>query len=199
MNGAGILAYANLRHGSFDWDIVRRVIDELALPYDPLPAEREASMLAEFMRQIPDPVMTLEEMRETGRIGLITIDDYSYRRSTESWRRVDLPEGDTWLEALRLPDGPWLIAPQVRADFAGAYFLGPVAQGPELTRLVTINTGIRAEGEPEPASNVQEKCGRAVDNQLNWICVPGTCTGHCKPDGWKAGAGPAEITGCSCL
>jgi hypothetical protein len=199
MNGAGVLAYTNLIYGSYDWYSVRRVIDELALPYDPLPAEREASALADFLRQIPAPVMALPEMRETGRIGLITVDDYSYRRSTESLRRVDGPEGDTWLEALPIPDGRWLIAPQIQAEVAGIYFIAPVAQGPKSTQLVTFDTGIRAVGDPQPPSNVPEKCRRRVDDDLSWICVPGTCAGQCEPDGWKAGAGPAEITGCNCL
>jgi hypothetical protein len=202
MNAAGILTYANLRTGRVDQDSVRQVIDELELPYNPLPTEREASVLADFTRQIP--VMTLPEMLETGRTGLITIDDDSYRRSTESFRRLGLPDGgvwpevDTWLEALKAPDGPWLIAPQVRTEAAGIYFIVPVAQGPGLTRLVTFDTGIRAEGGPERMSNVPEKCGRGVDSGLNWICLPGTCTGRCEP-GWKAGSGPAEISACPCL
>ena len=201
MNAAGILAYTNLRYGRVDWDFVHQVIDELKLPYDPLPIE--ASALVGFTRQIPDPVMTLPEMLETGRIGLITMDDDSYRRSTESFRRLSLPDGgvwpevDTWLEALKVPDGPWLIAPQVRTEVAGVYFIAPVAQGPGLTRLVILDTGIRAEGGPGHASNVPEKCGRGVDSGLNWICLPGTCTGHCEP-AWKAGSGPAEISACPC-
>jgi hypothetical protein len=39
VNGAGVLTYANLRYGSAGWDVVRRVIEELALPYDPLPTD----------------------------------------------------------------------------------------------------------------------------------------------------------------
>jgi hypothetical protein len=209
MNAAGILAYANLRNGRVDSDSVRQVIDELELPYVPLPTEREASVLAD--RTPPIPVMTLPEMLETGRVGLITMDDYSYRRSTESFRRLDVPDGgvwpevdtwlpevDTWLEALKVPDGPWLIAPQVRTEVAGIYFIVPEAQGPGLTRLVTFDTGIRAEGGPERMSNVPEQCGRGVDSELNWICLPGPCAGRCEP-GWKAGSGAAEISACPCL
>jgi len=203
MNGAGVLAYANLRYGSYDWVFVRQAIQELALPYNPLPAEGDASVLADYLRQIPDPVMAFTEMQNSGRAGLITVDDYAYRHSTESLQRVDLPAGtpedDTWLEALSVPDGRWLIAPQVQAEGAGIYFIRPVAQGPELTRLVTLDTGTRADGQPVSASDVLAKCERGVDNQWNWICLQGTCTGTCEPAGWKAGAGPAEISGCRCL
>jgi hypothetical protein len=205
MNGAGVLAYANLRYGSYDWIFVRQAIEALALPYDPLPAEPDANVLAGYMRQIPDPVMTFQQMRDSGREGLITVDDYGYRQSTQFLSRVELPEGrttpedDTWLEALQVPDGRWLLAPQVQAEAAGIYFIRPVAQGPQLTRLVTLDTGTRADGTPVPASDVLARCERGVDDQLKWTCLQGTCTGHCEPTGWKAGAGPAEISGCRCL
>lgn len=197
MNVAGVMVCAYRTYGNFNWESLRRVIAELKLPYDPLPTESAAAALSDVMSQVP--VMTLAEMRETGRVGLFTIDEDSYRRSTGRLRRVDGPEGSTWLEAFSLPDAQRLIAPQLQAEGTGVYLIGPVAAGPQATRLVTLDTGMRAESGPEPESIVQQKCDRGVDEELNWICLPGSCTGRCEPDGWITGTGPVELTGCSCL
>ena len=195
MNVAGVIVCAYRTYGDSSWDSLRRMMDQLGLPYDPLPSET-VTILSSLLTQVP--VMTPAEMRETGRVGLLTIDEDSYRRSTERLRRVDIPEGDTWLESLNLPAGQRLIAPQVQVEAAGVYLIGPVANGRGSTRLVTLDTGIRADGEPEPGSIVPEKCGRGVDGDLNWICLPGSCVGHCEPDGWITHPGPAELTGCTC-
>jgi hypothetical protein len=108
MNVAGVMISAYQSYGDFSWGSARRVIDESALPYDPLPTEAPTA-LSGFLSQVQ--VMTFAEMRETGRVGLFTIDEQTYRRSTEQLRRVDLPDGDTWLEAFSLPDRQRLVAP----------------------------------------------------------------------------------------
>jgi hypothetical protein len=196
MNIAGVVICAYRTYGDYSWNSLRRIIDQLALPYDPLSSEVETAV-SSFLTQVP--VMTPAEMRETGRVGLLTIDEDNYRRSTERLRRVDFSEGDTWLEALNLPAGQRLIAPQVQVGAAGVYLIGSVANGPESTRFVTFDTGIRAEGGSEPGSIVPEKCGRGVDRDLKWICLPGSCIGRCEPDGWVTGPGPAELIGCTCF
>jgi hypothetical protein len=196
MNVAGVMAAAYYRYGDFSWDAARRVIDESALPYDPLPTE-SAAALSDFVSQVP--VMTFAEMLETGRVGLFTIDEQTYRRSTERLRRVDRPDEDTWLEAFSITDGQRLVAPQVQTGVTGVYLIGPVAEGPALTRLTIVDSGMRTDNGPQPPSVVQGKCGRGVDDDLKWICLPGSCTGRCEPDGWTTGPGPAELTGCSCL
>lgn len=197
MNVAGVMTYAYRAYGDANRDFVRRAIGDLELPYDPLPTGSVAANLSGFISQVP--VMSLDEMLETRRVGLLLIDEDSYSRSTEHLRRVDLPEGDTWLEALSLPDGYRLISPQLRTEVAGLYLIGPVAEGPELTRLVTLDTGIRPDSGPQPAALVLEKCDKGVDKERRWICLQGSCTGHCEPDGWTTGRGPARLTGCSCL
>lgn len=196
MNVAGVIVSAYRRYGDFSWESARRVIDESALPYDPMPTE-SAATLFDFVSQIQ--VVTFAEMRETGRVGLFTIDEQAYRRSTERLRRVDFPDEDTWLEAFSIPAGQRLVAPQVQAGVTGVYLIGPVTEGPALTRLTIVDSGVRVDSEPHPPYVVQGKCGRGVDDDLNWICLPGSCTGRCEPDGWTTGPGPAELTGCSCL
>jgi hypothetical protein len=143
--------------------------------------------------------MSLTEMLESRRAGLLAIDEDSYNRSTEHLRWVDFPDGDNWLEALSLPDGYRLISPQVQTETAGVYLIAPVAEGLGRTRLVTLDTGIRPGSGPQPLSIVQGKCERVVDDDGRWICRQGSCTGHCEPDGWTTGRGPVRLTGCSCL
>jgi hypothetical protein len=197
MNAAGVMVCAYRYFGNINWDSLSRVMNEFKLPYDPLPNESVAKSLSDFLDLIP--VLTLAEMREVGRIGLLTIDDDSYRQSTEHLRRVEVPESTNWLEALSLPDGQRLIAPQLQVEAPGLYLIAPIADGPESTRLATLDTGIRGDGERESGSILQGKCDRRVDEGLRWICVQGSCTGHCEPDGWSAGTGVAELIGCSCL
>jgi len=197
MNVAGVMMYADRVYGNFRWESVRRAIRDLELPYDPFPTESVSENLSEFFRQVP--VMSLVEMLETGRVGLPVIDEDSYSRSTEQLRRVDFPEGVTWLEAFSLPGGYRLISPQLQAEVAGVYLIAPVAEGSERTRLVTLDTGIRPGSGPQPLSIVLGKCERGVNKQGQWICLQGSCTGHCEPDGWTTGRGPARLTGCSCL
>src|SRR5258708_39576630 len=102
MNVAGVMISAYRRYGDFSWDSARRVIEESALPFDPLPTE-SVTALSDFLSQVQ--VITFAEMPETGRVGLFTIDEQTYRRSTERLRPANVPDGDTWLEAFSLPDG----------------------------------------------------------------------------------------------
>ena len=115
---------------------------------------------------------------------------------------MDVLEGDTdiWFEAFPLPGGYRLISPQLLAEVAGVYLIGPVAEGPAVTRLVTLDTGIRPRGGQEPLSFVLGKM-RAGDQNLSGkrICLQGSCTGRCEPNGWTTGQGPVKLTGCSCL
>jgi hypothetical protein len=78
------------------------------------------------------------------------------------------------------------------------YLFAPVVNEPGVTRLATFDTGIRADGFPVPASIPSGKCDRGVDRDLKWVCLKGTCTGQCEPDGWVSGDGPVELSGCSC-
>jgi hypothetical protein len=200
MNIAGVMMCANLTYGDFNWESVRRVVDESELPYDLLPSESEAADFSNFISQVP--VMSVAEMLETRRVGLLTIDEESYVRSTDHLRLVDVLErdADVWLEAFPLPGGYRLISPQVLAEVAGVYLIGPVAEGPGVTRLVTLDTGIRPRGGQEPVSFVLGRCEPGVDiNTGKRICLQGSCTGRCEPDGWTTGRGPVKLTGCNCL
>jgi hypothetical protein len=110
MNIAGLMVYAYRQYGSDDWQSVIRASEELELPYDVVPLEPRG--VRSPLRR-PVRVTPLQEMLNLGHVGLFSVDDATYRRATHALRRVETREGSLWIEALQLPDGDWIVSPQI--------------------------------------------------------------------------------------
>jgi hypothetical protein len=194
MNIAGLMAYAYSRYEAHNWDSILQAQSELGLVGREIPRRP----FFDFSESLPPlRAVKFEELREAGRVGVFTLDDGAYRRATQDLRRVNEPEGAVWIEAFQTSDGDWILAPQLESEGIGIYLFAPiVSQG--TVRLSTFDTGLRADGDHQPPAIVGGKCERGVDDQLNWICLRGTCTGQCEPNGWVSGNGPAELSGCRC-
>ena len=63
MNIAGVMMCANLTYGDFNWESVRRVVDESDCPIICCRPNSELRDLFHFISQVP--VMSLAEMLET--------------------------------------------------------------------------------------------------------------------------------------
>jgi len=152
------------------------------------------SLLASQVAQ----AQALNEMRASGRASLLLFTGDELESALAAVPVSDVHPSDRWLEAEPLGDGRWVAYPQDESPALRVQVWLPVPAGPEVTRLVALDTGIDVStGEAQAPAAPPATCDIGFSRRGEQVCVAGSCSGRCQ-DSWRYIRGEHVLVSCTC-